>query len=121
MVKIKSFDNFNCRIDFQEIANSIPDSDIPSEMIQMFELCDKIIYVEGWCDRCFTNYDIDEDDIYSKIKLAEKLTLDRLKELPNLPQYKDILTDYKLIDWKFIELPSNHVNYAVSIGVYDKI
>ncbi len=120
MVKIERFNNFNCEIDFQKIANSIPDSDIPNEIIQMFELCDKMVYVEGWCDRCFSNYGVEEDDIDSKIEIAKDLTFKRLKEQPLLPQNKRLF-GYELVDWDFIELPDNVLNYAVSIGIYKKI
>jgi len=101
--------------DLQSIIDSIPDSDIPSETNKIIEIGDKIIYTEGWCDRCFSNYDVyDRDDMVS---LAKELTPGRLEKIPMLPQYKRF-RDKKLIDWKFIELDGNSVNYALSIGIY---
>ena len=101
--------------DLQSIIDSIPDSDIPSETNKIIEIGDKIIYTEGWCDRCFSNYDVyDRDDMVS---LAKELTPGRLEKIPMLPQYKRF-RDKRLIDWKFIELDGNSVNYALSIGIY---
>ena len=101
--------------DLQSIIDSIPDSDIPSETNKIIEIGDKIIYTEGWCDRCFSNYDVyDRDEM---ISLAKELTPERLERIPMMPQYKRF-RDKKLIDWKFIELDENNVNYALSIGIY---
>jgi hypothetical protein len=102
-------------IDLQSIIDSIPDSDIPSETNKILEIGDKIIYTEGWCDRCFSNYDVwDRDEM---VELAKELTPGRLENIPKQPQYKRF-RDKKLIDWKFIELDENNVNYALSIGIY---
>ena len=101
--------------DLQSIIDSIPDSDIPSETNKIIEIGDKIIYTEGWCDRCFSNYDVyDRDEM---ISLAKELTPERLERIPMMPQYKRF-RDKKLIDCKFIELDENNVNYSLSIGIY---
>jgi hypothetical protein len=122
-VKLKNVDkigeetneNVVNEIDLQSIIDSIPDSDIPSETNLILEIDDKIIYTEGWCDRCFSNYDVyDRDEM---VELAKKLTPERLENIPKQPQYKRF-RDKKLIDWKFIELDENNVNYALSIGIY---
>jgi hypothetical protein len=122
-VKLKNVDkigeetneNVVNEIDLQSIIDSIPDSDIPSETNLILEIDDKIIYTEGWCDRCFSNYDVfDRDEM---VELAKKLTPGRLENIPKQPQYKRF-RDKKLIDWKFIELDENNVNYALSIGIY---
>jgi hypothetical protein len=112
---IKKFEDFNNDIDIDSIIDSIPDSDIPSDTNLIQQIGDKWIYTEGWCDRCFSNYDVDDRE--EKVKMAEELTIKRLKEVPNLPQYK-YLRGKELIDWKFIELPDNEINYALSIGIY---
>lgn len=110
---IKLFEDFNSVLD--QIIESIPDSDIPSETNIITEIGDKLIYTEGWCDRCFSNYDVyDRDEM---IGLAKSLTEKRLRDIPNQPQYRRF-RDKKLIDWKFIEFPDNSVNYAISIGIY---
>jgi hypothetical protein len=116
-VKLKNIDKIDENNDFnlQSIIDSIPDSDIPSETNLILEIDDKIIYTEGWCDRCFSNYDVfDRDEM---VELAKKLTPGRLENIPKQPQYKRF-RDKKLIDWKFIELDENNVNYALSIGIY---
>jgi len=122
MRQIKMFEEFkhSCEIDFQKIADMTPDSDFPSETCQLFSECGKMVYVEGWCDRCFSNDDVDEDDRETMVKLAKERTHEVLRGQPYLPQNRQ-LRGYKLVDWKFIELPENELNYAVSIGVYDKI
>ena len=113
-MRIKKFNDFD-EIDMDSIIDSIPDSDIPSETNIIKEIGDKWIYTEGWCDRCFVNYDVFERE--DKIELARELTKKRLEQVPNLPQYK-YLRGKRLVDWKFIELPDNELNYALSIGVY---
>lgn len=112
---IKKFEDFHNSVDIDSIMDSIPDSDIPSETNIIQQIGDKWIYTEGWCDRCFSNYDVFSRD--EKVKMAKELTESRLKEVPNLPQYK-YLIGKELIDWKFIELPDNEINYALSIGIY---
>ena len=112
---IKKFDNFNNSIDMESIIKSIPDSDVPSETNIIKKIGDKVIYTEGWCDRCFSNYDLDSRE--EMVDFARESTESRLKQIPNLPQYR-IFRDKKLIDWKFIELPENEVNYCLSIGIY---
>jgi len=112
---IKKFEDFNNSIDIDSIVDSIPDSDIPSETNIIQEIGDKVIYTEGWCDRCFSNYDLDSRE--EMVQWAKDHTLDILKRQTNLPQNKN-LHSKKLIDWKFIELPENEVNYCLSIGIY---
>jgi len=112
---IKKFEEFNNDIDIDSIIDSIPDSDIPSETNLIQQIGDKWIYTEGWCDRCFSNYDVDDRE--EKVNIAKELTEKRLKQVPNLPQYNS-LRGKKLIDWKFIELPQNEINYAISVGIY---
>ena len=51
------------------------------------------------------------------VLFARESTERRLKEIPNLPQYRRF-RGKKLIDWKFIELPDNEINYCLSIGIY---
>jgi hypothetical protein len=114
-MKLKRFNDFN-DIDIDSIVASIPDSDIPRETNIIRQIGDKWIYTEGWCDRCFSNYDVWERD--EKVELAKDLTKKRLEMIPNLPQYK-YLRGKKLVDFKFIELPDNEINYALSIGVYE--
>jgi hypothetical protein len=100
---------------YSDIINSIPDSDVPSETNLIEQIGDKWIYVEGWCDRCFSNYDVyDRDEM---VDMARELTLERLEKVPYLPQYR-FLSNKKLTSWKFVELPENSVNYALSIGIY---
>lgn len=111
---IKKFENFHT-IDIDSIVDSIPDSDIPSETNIIQQIGDNWIYTEGWCDRCFSNYDVWDRD--EKVEMAKELTEERLKKVPNLPQYK-YLRGKELIDWRFIELPDNEINYALSIGIY---
>jgi hypothetical protein len=114
-MRIKKFNDFD-EIDIDSIVDSIPDSDIPSETNIIEEIGDRWIYTEGWCDRCFANYDVfDRED---KVEMARELTKKRLEEVPNLPQYK-YLRGKRLVDWKFIELPDNELNYALSIGIYE--
>ena len=116
-VQLKNIDKIGESNDFnlQSIIDSIPDSDIPSKTNKIIEIGDKIIYTEGWCDRCFSNYDVyDRDEMVS---LAKELTPERLERIPKQPQYKRF-RDKELIDWKFIELDENNVNYALSIGIY---
>ena len=115
---IKKFNDFNNSIDIESIISSIPDSDVPSETSIIRQIGDKVIYTEGWCDRCFSNYDLDSRE--EMVDWARNHTLDLLKSQPHLPQNKQ-LHGKKLIDWKFIELPENEVNYCVSIGIYQQI
>lgn len=112
---IKKFEDFNNSIDIDSIVDSIPDSDIPSETNIIQEIGDKLIYTEGWCDRCFSNYDLGSRE--EMVSFARESTESRLKEIPNLPQYRRF-RGKKLIDWKFIELPDNEINYCLSIGIY---
>ena len=114
-MRIRKFNDFD-EIDIDSIVDSIPDSDIPSETNIIKQIGNKWIYTEGWCDRCFSNYDVFNRE--DKVELARELTKKRLEEVPNLPQYK-YLRGKSLIDWKFIELPGNELNYALSIGVYE--
>ena len=119
MNRMKMFEEFKqCNIDFQKISKEIPDSDLPSDTCKIFSKCGKMIYVEGWCDRCFSNDDVQEDDRETMIEIAREKTHELLKRQPYLPQNSQ-LRGYKLVDWKFMELPENELNYAVSIGVYE--
>lgn len=112
---IRKFEDFHNYVDIESIVDSIPDSDIPSETNIIKEIGDKLIYTEGWCDRCFSNYDLDSRE--EKINFARESTESRLKKIPHLPQYKQF-SNKTLIDWEFIELPHNEVNYCLSIGIY---
>ena len=122
MNRMRMFEEFtnDCKINFQKIAEQTSDSDVPSETCQIFSKCGKMVYVEGWCDRCFSNDEVDEDDRETMVEMARKKTHEILRGQPYLPQNSQ-LRGYKLVDWKFIELPENQVNYAVSIGVYERI
>jgi hypothetical protein len=53
------------------------------------------------------------------IDFARTSTEKRMSQLPNLPQYSDILYGKKLVDFYFYELPNNSVNYALSVGVFE--
>ena len=102
-------------IDLKSIIDSIPDSDIPRETNIIKEIGDKMIYVEGWCDRCFSNYDVHDRD--GMVQMAREIGERRLKQIPRLPQYKRF-SGKEMIDYKFIELPNNEINYCLSIGIY---
>jgi hypothetical protein len=112
---IKKFEEFNNDIDIDSIIDSIPDSDIPSETNLIQQIGDKWIYTEGWCDRCFSNYDLDSRE--EMVEWARNETKRILEKQPYLPQNKR-LKGKELIDYKFIEFPENEVNYAVSVGIY---
>jgi hypothetical protein len=118
MNKIKLFKEFN-NTDFykkiQDLVNNIPDSDLPSETNIITTIDDKLIFTEGWCDRCFINYDLDNRE--EMVNYAKKSTEKRMRDIPNLPQYKNF-KDKKLIDFLFIELPDNSLNYGLSIGIF---
>lgn len=103
-------------IDLQSIIDSIPDSDIPRETNIIKEIGDKIVYVEGWCDRCFSNYDVYDRD--EKVQMAREIGERRLKGIPRLPQYSKRFSGKEMIDYKFVELPNNEINYCLSIGIY---
>jgi hypothetical protein len=112
---IKKFEEFNNDIDIDSIIDSIPDSDVPSETNIITEIGDKVIYTEGWCDRCFSNYDLDSRE--EMVEWSRNETKRLLEKQPYLPQNKR-LKGKELIDYKFIEFPENEVNYAVSVGIY---
>ena len=103
-------------IDLKSIIDSIPDSDIPRETNIIKEIGDKMIYVEGWCDRCFSNYDVHDRD--GMVQMAREIGERRLKQIPRLPQYSKRFSGKEMIDYKFIELPNNEINYCLSIGIY---
>lgn len=109
-------------VDINQIAYSLPDSDIPNDVSSLKQVWCYIVYTEWWCDRCFSNV-IDEiwDDRESMMKYAKRKTTQILEWLPRLPQFYKKLDWYKLIEKKFIELPDNNLNYAVSIWVYWKV
>ena len=103
-------------IDLQSLIDSIPDSNIPRETNIIKEIGDKIVYVEGWCDRCFSNYDVNDRD--GMVQMAREIGERRLKQIPRLPQYSKRFSGKEMIDYKFIELPNNEINYCLSIGIY---
>ena len=120
MIIIKLFEDFsksNFKNKLDNIINQIPDSDIPSQTNIITEVDNKIIFTEGWCDRCFVNYNL--EDLDSMIDFARTSTEKRMSQIPNLPQYRDILYGKKLVDFYFYELPNNSVNYALSVGVFE--
>ena len=119
MKRIKLFEDFNYSVlnyIYNYFKQRIPDSDIPSETNIIEEIHGYMVYTEGWCERCFSNYGVYE--IGEMIELANELTPKRLESIPNLPQYKDKFKGRKLISWRFIPLPDNNVNYGISIGIY---
>ena len=99
----------------EDLINSIPDSEFPSETDIFKQVGDKVIYVECWCDRCFSNQDLNSRE--KMVEYARNATHNLLNNQPNLPQNK-ILNGYELVDYKFIEFPDNEVNYCASIGIY---
>jgi hypothetical protein len=114
-MKINRFSDFDFNDELSKVIDSIPDSDVPSQTNIITEIGDKVIYTEGWCDRCFSNY-----DLYSReemVEWARNETKRLLEKQPYLPQNKR-LKGKELIDYKFIEFPENEVNYAVSVGIY---
>jgi hypothetical protein len=111
----KQNESIDSDIDLQSIIDSIPDSDIPRETNIIKQIGDKIVYVEGWCDRCFSNYDVHDRD--EMVQMAREIGERRLKQIPRLPQYKRF-SGKEMIDYKFIELPNNEINYCLSIGIY---
>ena len=80
---IKGFNDFNNSIDIESIINSIPDSDIPSETNIIKKIGDKVIYTEGWCDRCFSNYDLDSRE--EMVDYLDNQTLHKRNDLEKLP------------------------------------
>ena len=117
-VQLKNIDKIDENNDFnlQSIIDSIPDSDIPSETNKIIEIGDKIIYTEGWCMRCFSNYGVYDRD--GMVQMAREIGERRLKQIPRLPQYSKRFSGKEMIDYKFVELDENNVNYALSIGIY---
>jgi len=111
----KQNESIDSDIDLQSIIDSIPDSDIPRETNIIKQIGDKLVYVEGWCDRCFSNYDVHDRD--EMVQMAREIGERRLKQIPRLPQYKRF-SGKEMIDYKFIELPNNEINYCLSIGIY---
>lgn len=105
-------------INYKKIAEATPDSDAPPEISYFKKVGDKIVYVEGWCDRCFGNV-IDEigKDRGALVKYAKGRTQRIAESQPNLPQNKN-LKGYELLDYKFVETPGKDLVYGVSIGVY---
>ena len=112
----KQNESIDIDIDLKSIIDSIPDSDIPRETNIIKEIGDKMIYVEGWCDRCFSNYDVNDRD--GMVQMAREIGERRLKQIPRLPQYSKRFSGKEMIDYKFIELPNNEINYCLSIGIY---
>jgi hypothetical protein len=51
------------------------------------------------------------------VQMAREIGERRLKQIPRLPQYKRF-SGKEMIDYKFIELPNNEINYCLSIGIY---
>ena len=99
-----------------ELVDEIPDSDMPSKTNVIKKIGDYIIYTEGWCDRCFSNYEeISRDEM---VERAKKLTPERLKQVPNLPQYREMFRGKNLKEWYFFPLSGNSVNYCLSVGVF---
>jgi hypothetical protein len=117
---IKLFEQFNSDIEFRKkidrLISNIPDSDIPSETNIIKEIDDKLIFIEGWCDRCFSNYDLYDMD--EMMDFARNSTFDRMSSIPSLPQYREKFKDREMVDYFFVELPDNRFNYAVSVGIF---
>lgn len=115
----KVFESFVKDLEYKniidEIIKSIPDSDVPSEVGGIKKIGDYFVYIEGWCDRCFSNMDVETRE--DKVETAKKLTDKILKIQPNLPQNK-ILRNKNLVYKKFVEFPENQINYGVSVGLY---
>jgi len=53
------------------------------------------------------------------VQMAREIGERRLEQIPRLPQYERF-SRKEMIDYKFIELNKNNVNYALSIGIYNK-
>ena len=99
-----------------ELVDEIPDSDMPSKTNVIKKIGDYIIYTEGWCDRCFSNYEeLSRDDM---VERARKLTPERLERVPYLPQHREMFLGKKLKKWYFFPLDGNSVNYCLSVGVF---
>jgi hypothetical protein len=116
MKLIKLFESFNFESELSDLIKSIPDSDIPSQTNIITKIDDKIIYIEGWCDRCFSNYDVyDRDEM---VEMAKELGEKRLKNIPLQPQYRKRFDGYELEDNRFYDLCDNSYNYCLSVGIY---
>ena len=112
---INKFEEFAFNEELTQLINSIPDSDIPSETNIIKQIGNNWIYIEGWCERCFSNYDLDGRE--EMVDWARNETKRLLEKQPNLPQNK-MLRNRELVDWKFIELQENEVNFCLSVGIY---
>lgn len=104
----------------KKLIDSIPDSDDPSKTQLMVPIGDQVIFIESWCDRCFTNLfdELDIDDRDEKVDWARNQTESIVKRQKLLPQNKRKLQGKQLVDYYFVEFPDNEVNFGASIGIF---
>lgn len=107
----------------RELIDQVPDLDAPEVLSYWVEVGDKLVYLEGWCDKCLigTGFpSMEKGNHQEKLNYIEDLaeqTLERKTKPKENPYEKKL----KLIRGSFEELPDAENLYGVSYGIYEKL
>ena len=104
----------------QELIDEVPDVNDPDILCYWVEVGDKMVYLEGWCDKCLISTGfppIEEGNHEEKIAYIKDITEETLKR-------KAEERGLRLIRGGFvetIEAPHYTANlYGISYGIYEK-
>jgi len=106
----------------RELIDQVPDLDEPGVLSYWVEVGDKLVYLEGWCDKCLigTGFpSMEKGNHREKLNYIEDLTEQTL-ERKTKPKENPYGRELKLIRGRFVELPDAENLYGVSYGIYEK-
>jgi len=106
----------------RELIDQVPDLDAPGVLSYWVEVQDKLIYLEGWCDKCLigTGFpSMERGNHQEKIAYIEDITEQTL-ERKTKPKENPYGKELRLIRGGFEELPNAVSLYGVSYGIYEK-
>lgn len=100
----------------RELIDQVPDLDAPEVLSYWVQVGDKMVYLEGWSDKCLIGYGfppIEKGNHEEKIARIEQLTQEML---PRKAKEKGL----RLVRGRFVETPDAINLYGVSYGIYQK-
>lgn len=100
----------------RELIDQVPDEDDPDILSYWVEVDDKMVYLEGWSDKCLAGTGfppMEEGEIARKVAYIEDLT-------PGILERKAKERGLRLLEGRFVETPYEDNLYGVSYGIYEK-
>jgi len=103
-------------VSIRDYVNNLPDVNDAGRMVEWYDIGDKRVYIEGWCDDCLSGTGfplLEEGGTEEKLDYIKDISGQRLPS-------KARELDLALIDSGFVELEDAANLYGVTYGIFSK-